>query len=51
MCVSERGERGLSRDDARSARIKLERIDEPGEWSANGHVIRQRCYTVSLSYE
>ena len=32
------------------ARITLERIDEPGEWSANGHVIRQRCYTVSLSY-
>ena len=33
------------------ARIKLERIDEPGEWSANGHAIRQRCYTVSMSYE
>ena len=32
------------------ARITLERIDEPGEWSANGLVIRQRCYTVSLSY-
>ena len=32
------------------ARIRLERIDAPGEWNANGHVIRQRCYTVSLSY-
>ena len=32
------------------ARITLERIDEPREWSANGHVQWQRCYTVSLSY-
>jgi len=32
------------------ARIKLERIDEPGEWSVNDHAIWQRCYTVSLSY-
>jgi len=32
------------------ARIKLERIDEPGEWSANGLAVWQRCYTVSLSY-
>ena len=32
------------------ARIKLERIDEPGEWSVNDHAVWQRCYTVSLSY-
>lgn len=32
------------------ARITLEQVDEPGEWDANGHVIWQRCYTVSLSY-
>ena len=32
------------------ARIVLERIDEPGEWRANGHAIRQRCFSVSLSY-
>ena len=32
------------------ATVTLEKIDEPGEWEANGKRVKRRLYTVSVSY-
>ena len=51
LSAAVRGRHQLDRSEyARELGITLEQVDEPGEWDANGHVIWQRCYTVSLSY-
>ena len=30
--------------------VTLEKVEEPGEWEANGHRIKRRLYIVSVSY-
>ena len=32
------------------ATVTLEKIDEPGDWEANGKRVKRRLYTVSVSY-
>ena len=32
------------------ATVTLEQIQQPGEWVSNGHRVRQRLFTVSVSY-
>ena len=44
------GVRGASYDMPPLATVTLEKVEQPGEWEANGHKVQRRLFTVRVTY-